>query len=80
MNRHEVYKEHDYIFYYDENAVRNPVKCVAVGSKRAANCEHKVLKGLRCTYQEACEHARIMNRELRINKKKGRPRNDSNSI
>ena len=76
MNRHEEYIPHDYVIYYDENSVRYPIKCVAVGSRKAAMLECKVLKGVHCTYPEACALTRRMNLEYKVTRKKGRPKND----
>ena len=74
MNRHETYKPHEYIVYYDESTDLSPIKLVALGSKKATTIEYKMIKRVFCTYQEACAEVRRMNLEHRVARKKGRPR------
>lgn len=74
MNKIDTYKPHEYIFYYDETSERSPVKLVALGSKKAAEVLCPMIKSVVCTYSQACAEARRMNLELKITKKRGRPR------
>ena len=74
MSKIDTYRPHEYIFYYDETSELSPVKLVALGSKKAATLENRMIKKMVCTYSQACAEARRMNLELKITKKKGRPR------
>lgn len=74
MSKIDTYKPHEYIFYYDETSERSPVKLVALGSKKAAEVLCPMIKSVVCTYSQACAEARRMNLELKITKKRGRPR------
>lgn len=74
MSKIDTYRPHEYIFYYDETSERSPVKLVALGSKKAASLDCRMIKSAVCTYSQACAEARRMNLELKITKKKGRPR------
>jgi len=75
MNRHETYKDHEYIVYYDETSDRSPIKLVALGSKKATTIEYPMIKKVICTYPEACAEVRRMNLEYIVARKKGRPKN-----
>lgn len=74
MSKIDTYRPHEYIIYYDETSERSPIKLVALGSQKAASLDCRMIKSMVCTYSQACAEARRMNLELKITKKRGRPR------